>query len=290
MSPSVTSSGSSPFCGGGDLAAALAQLGLDVGHAEALVDLLLGGEELGVLGALALLDLGDAELGDREPHRERALAQLHVVLGRSGEVLEQVAVGLGRGDPQVDREPAVGDDLRGGVAPAPGLGDEGVLLERRGERGRVRGGRDQVDVLAGLRHPPRRAGDLHAVRLGQLAQRLRQLLGRLERLCEQDPHRRTLLAELLDLGEQVLLGLLAEALHRAQLALPRRRLETLEVGDPELVVEAARGLRPEPGDPRDLDQGRRELLLQLLGLRQRALVEQGQDLRLDRRADPRAAR
>ena len=49
--------------GRGDLAVALAQLGLDVGEAEALVDLGLGR----VPRDLARLDLGDPVLGDREP-------------------------------------------------------------------------------------------------------------------------------------------------------------------------------------------------------------------------------
>ena len=53
------------------LAAPLAQLGLDVGVAEALVDLLLGRAELG----LTALGVGDPVLGDREAARDRVLAQ-----------------------------------------------------------------------------------------------------------------------------------------------------------------------------------------------------------------------
>ena len=90
----------------GDLAVALAQLGLDVGEAEPLVDLLLGRVALDLAG----LDLDDPVLGDREPLLDRPLAQLDVVLGRAGEVLEQVAVGVRGDDPQVDRDPVVGDD------------------------------------------------------------------------------------------------------------------------------------------------------------------------------------
>ena len=74
------------------LAAALAQLRLDVGVAEALVDLLLALAEVD----LAALGLGDAVLGDREAAADRLFAQLHVVGLGAGEVLQQVAEG-GRG-------------------------------------------------------------------------------------------------------------------------------------------------------------------------------------------------
>ena len=82
------------------LAAALAQLRLDVVVAEALVDLLLGLAGLD----LAALGLGDPVLGDREAAGDRLFAQLHVVGLGAGEVLEQVAEGGGRDDPQVDRD------------------------------------------------------------------------------------------------------------------------------------------------------------------------------------------
>ena len=62
MSSSVDQLGQLPLARRLQLAAALAQLGLDVGVAEALVDRLLAGAELD----LAALDLGDPVLGDRE--------------------------------------------------------------------------------------------------------------------------------------------------------------------------------------------------------------------------------
>ena len=74
----------------GDLAAALAQLGLDVVEPEPRVDLLLGR----VARDLARLGLEDAVLRDRQPLLDCPLAQLDVVLGRAGEVLKQVAVGV----------------------------------------------------------------------------------------------------------------------------------------------------------------------------------------------------
>ena len=98
--------------GRGDLATALAKLRLDVGEADALVDLGLGG----VLGDVAALDLHDPVLGDREAHLHGALPQLDVVLGRAGEVLEEVSVGLRRDDPQVHLDAVVGHQPRSGLA------------------------------------------------------------------------------------------------------------------------------------------------------------------------------
>ena len=100
-----------------DLAAALAQLGLDVREAEQLVDALLA---LGKRCTFVALDLGDPVLGDREAAPERPFAQLHVVLGRAGEVLEQVAEVLPGDDPQVDLDPGVGQGAgRRGARPRP---------------------------------------------------------------------------------------------------------------------------------------------------------------------------
>ena len=53
----------------------------------------------------------------------------------------------------------------------------------------------------------------------------------------------------------------------------------------ELVAEQARGFRPEPGDARHFDQGRREFRLQLHRRRDLAGVEQGVDLFRQRLAD-----
>ena len=164
------------------LAPPLAQLRLDVGVAEALVDPLLGRAELD----LAALGLGDPVLGDREAAGDRVLAQLDVVGLGAGEVLEQVAEGLRGDDPQVDRDAVVGlgaDAVRARVA---GGGDQRVGGEVLGERGRLLGGGDQVDVLAGLGPAPDRAGDLDPVGGRVLAQRRGQLLGDRPRLREQD--------------------------------------------------------------------------------------------------------
>ena len=61
--------------GGRELAAVLAQLGLDVGEAEARVDLLLGREGLRLAGRV----VEDAVLGDVQPAAHGRLAQGGVV-------------------------------------------------------------------------------------------------------------------------------------------------------------------------------------------------------------------
>ena len=85
-----------------ELAAALAQLGRDPRHAEPLVDLLLGRAERRLAGRV----VEDPVLGDVQAAADRRLAQLHVVLARAGEVLEQVAELGGLDDAQVDGQAA----------------------------------------------------------------------------------------------------------------------------------------------------------------------------------------
>jgi len=63
--------------------------------------------------------------------------------------------------------------------------------------------------------------------------------------------------------------------------------EVVQGGDLQLVEEPPRRLRPKPWHPRDGDQSRRELLLQLHGGGDLAGVEQGDDLLLQGLADPR---
>ncbi len=155
------------------LAPPLAQLRLDVGVAEPLVDPLLARAELD----LARLGVGDAVLGDREAARHRFFAQLHVVGLRAGEVLEQVAERVGGDDPQVDRDAVVGLGPHAVRARRPRRGDQRVGGQVLGQRRRLLGGRDQVDVLAGLGPAPHRAGHRDPPGGRVLAQRRRQLLG-----------------------------------------------------------------------------------------------------------------
>src|SRR5262245_24127894 len=108
-----------------DLAASLAELRLDVGQTEQLVDPGLLGEAMD----LRALDLRDPVLADRVPALQGPLTQLDVVLGRPCEVLEQVPEGLLGPDPEVHLEPRVGENAGGDVAAAPGLGGEPVRGE-----------------------------------------------------------------------------------------------------------------------------------------------------------------
>ena len=143
-----------------DLAPPLPQLRLDVGKPEQLIDADLIGETVHALS----LHLGDAVLADRVPARQRPLAELHVVGGRAGEVLEQVAEGLLGADPQIHLEAGMGENAGGGVTTAAGFGREAMGCEALGQARGVVGGRDQVEVLAGLGPAPSGAGDLDQVR------------------------------------------------------------------------------------------------------------------------------
>ena len=129
-SPSSTSSRQLAGARRLQLAAVLAQLRLDVGVAEPLVDLLLALAER----HLAALGVGDAVLGDREAAADRVFAQRHVVGLGAGEVLQQVAEGGRRHDPQVDRDAVVGLGADAVGAGGAGGGDQRVGGEVLGEQ------------------------------------------------------------------------------------------------------------------------------------------------------------
>ena len=119
-----------------------------------------------------------------------------------------------------------------------------------------------------------------------LAQVGRELLGDRQDVGEEHALGGPFRAELLELRGDVLLGLRPEALHRADALLGHRLAQVVDRGDADLVEEAARRLRAEAGDPRHLDQRRRELRLELLRRRDHAGVEERLDLLLGRLADP----
>ena len=207
-------------------------------------------------------------------------------------MLQQVAELVRGDDPQVDLEPGVG------AQPDPGLAGilrrlhEFELGRELGQGPRVRGGGDDVEVLDAVGHPPRRAGQLHPVGGGMLAQGGDQLLTHVERAPELDPSR-TALAPVAGRrlgcqrgGQEALLGLGAEPLELADLPGLGRRAQRRQRVDRELFVEPPRPLGPEPGQPRDLEQAGRELGPQLGRGGNHAVVGERHHLLLDRRADP----
>ena len=266
------------------LAAALAQLRLDVGVAEALVDLLLGRAELD----LAALGLGDPVLGDREAAGDRVLAQLHVVGLGAGEVLQQVAEGLRAATIRRSTEIAVvGLGAHAVGARFAGGGDQRVAGEVLGQRRRLLGGGDQVDVLAGLGPAPHRAGDLDPVGRRVLAQRRGQLLGDRPHRREQQrgpgaspgsPSRSS--------AARTFSSTFGPSPFSSRILSPSAAaFRSSSVATPSSSKRRRAVFAPRPGDPGHLDQGRRELRLQLHRGGDLAGLQQGVDLFRQRLAD-----
>ena len=149
-----------------ELAHVLAQLGRDPGIAEPLVHGLLGlvREDLSGLGVL------DAVLGDRELLADGLLAEGDVVRLGACEVLEQVAVRLGRDDAEVEPQALVGDNRRLRVPLRHDLLDPGELGEVLRQRGRIARRGDDVEVAHLLLEAPNAARLAHLVGSGMLAQ------------------------------------------------------------------------------------------------------------------------
>ena len=142
-----------------ELAAVLAQLGRDELHAEPLVDLLLGR----VGDGLAALVVGDPVLAHVQAAPHRLGAQRLVVPAGAGEVLEQVAEGLLRHDPQVDGQAGVGDRL--GARLAGGRHRVERVRARRRPR-RARRGRSTRRRCRGPSRCPPAAGRCRPARRG----------------------------------------------------------------------------------------------------------------------------
>ncbi len=90
------------------LAGVLAELGRDPLVTEEAVDLGLGREAM----FLARLDLRHGVLRHGEPAAHGILSQRDVVVLRTGEVLQQVAVALRRNDAEIEAQPVVRHDRR----------------------------------------------------------------------------------------------------------------------------------------------------------------------------------
>ena len=159
MSPSVTSFGKPMSARSLELAAALAQLRLDVVEPEPRIDLLLGRAGM----RLTCLVVFDAVLAHVKALLHCVLAQRDVVLLGAGEMLEEVAELLRRDDPQLDCDAVVGDDPRAGVADRAGFEHDVEVRERLPEGARIGGARDDVDVLAGVGPAAQASGQLDPV-------------------------------------------------------------------------------------------------------------------------------
>ena len=257
-----------------ELPAVLAQLGLDVLHAQQLVDLFLGGAGVGLAGGVDL----HAVLGDVEPAAHRIGPQRLVVLLRAGEVLEQVAEVLGRHDPQVHAEPVVGAGPHAGGSGLAGLLDQRHPAEGLGQGLRVGGGGNDVQVLAAVGQTAGAAGDLHAVGSWMLAQGVAQLDGHLQRAREHDAPTRARLRQRGDRVQDVLLGLCAEAREVTQAVGLGGLLELVKRLHAQLVVELAHLLGAQPRHAGDLEEPDGELGLELVGRGDRARLHQHLDL------------
>ena len=275
--------------GGLELAAVLAQLGLDVLQAEQLVDLVFALATVRLAGRVVEHSI----FRHVQPPPHGAVAQRHVVLLGTREVLHQVAELIGRDDPQVDLQPRMGPQSHAGLA---GSLRRFHQLERgRGlsERERVPGGRDHVEILDAVGHPPCRACELDALGRRMLAQRGDQLLADVQRLVEHDPPGSAAVAGAVGAlgqrsgrgGEDALLGLRAKALELADLLSLGRRRQRLQRVDRKLLVQTACALGPESLEPRDLEEPGRELGPQLRRRRDHAVVRECDHLLLDDRAD-----
>ena len=91
--------------------------------------------------------------------------------------------------------------------------------------------------------------------------------------------------ERLDAGEDLLLGLLGQALQAPQRARLCGLAEVLERLDVQLLVDEPNGLRPEPGDLQEPDEARRDLRAQALVVGHVAGRDELLDLVADRLAD-----
>ena len=206
---------------GFELARVLAELGRDELIAEPLVHLLLFRE----LELLSGLDDGDRVLGDGQPVLHRALTERDVVILRAGEVLQQVAVRLGRDDTEVEAEALVRQDRRLRRPFCHHLDHPLQLREVVDQRLRIGRGRDDVEVAKGLLAPPGAAGLRHLHRRRMLPQHVDDCEQRSEPVAEQPPVGRLLLLFRERLQDS-LLGLRAQARQRAQLLLLGRHAST----------------------------------------------------------------
>ena len=236
-----------------DLATVLAQLGRDPGQAEALVDLVFGGNRLHLA---ALHDL-EALLREGQAALERHAAQGDVVLLAAGEV-DQMATPSGRwADHQVDLGAVGQDDAR-----LVGTGVEHVLnagqrVERLDQAGRVVGGSQQVQVTDRGLAPSERSGRLDGTHPANLAQRVHQAGHQRIRVVQQQA--RAARGEPGHGAEDVLLRACRKPFEPPQGPALGGGPQRVDRVDPQLLVQLLDGPRPHPRDLQDLEQPTRHL-------------------------------
>ena len=177
--------------------------------------------------------------------------------------------------------------IRAPPSPAdPLVAARGCSSRARASAAGIHRGGDQVDVVTGL--GLRRAEP--ATSTASLAGWARRSAARRSATGSTSERRSRsagpLSANSVECLENVLLELRAKALEPADPLILGRGSELLEARHPELVVEAPRRLRPNAGNPRDLDQGRRKPALELRRRRDLTFVEKREHLLLERPAHP----
>jgi hypothetical protein len=274
--------------GGLDLAAVRAEFGRNPGHADGRVHALLGlagdalADPLARVGVVDVTDVEDAVLVHLQVALDGDVPDGDVVLLAAGEVLEGAAERRGGDDAEVDPDVARADAglVLAGLDQDVGLGplgeglDDGFGLVAGCQGVHVAdGGLPAADRARGL--DALDALDVLEVRDDRVGQRsgLAQQLALVGRPGE------------VDVVEDVLLGLRAEALDLADLPRRRRRLEVVEGLDAEGLGERLDGLRADALDARQLVEVRGDLGAELLELLDLAGLDVLDDLRGDGLAD-----
>ena len=154
------------------------------------------------------------------------------------------------------------------------------LRQRRG----LAGGGDQVDVVAGLGSPPGRPATSTASLAGW-ARRSSFSRSATGRTWDSSSRSAGLRSASLPSDARTFSSTFGPRPLSSRIrSCSAAARSSLEARDAELVVEAARGLRAHPGDHGHLDQRGRELSLQLCGGGDLAVIDQREDLLLERLA------
>ena len=236
------------------------------------------------LGRPFALRRHQAPLAETEPAAERALAQLHVVVLRPGEMVQGKRKLGRRHDAQIRLQSALEAHARLRIALRrdllhPGLRDKPVHHRRE-----VLRRHDKIQVAHRLEPAPQAARRLGALDLGQRAQPRHDRLRNFRGLPPVVPP--PVGFPVPDARDNFLLRLFAEAVELRNLARGTRLRQRRDARDPELVVQRADFLRTQSGDLQHLLQPRFNRRLQLLEKLQPARRVQLRDLLHERLAKP----